>query len=83
MMYFAFLEIRMLTATGKAEQAGDLAHAFHNLPKEMWGDKFSLEEFREEFLIGYQIKYPEQTTRNYVALVDRIIAMGNQDFSEN
>lgn len=83
MMYFAFLEIRLLAQTGKATQAGDLADAFHNLPKEMWSEGFSLEDFREDFLVGYQIKYPEQITRNYVALLDTVIAIGNEDHSSN
>lgn len=83
MMYFAFLEIRLLAQTSKATQAGDLADAFHNLPKEMWSEGFSLEDFREDFLVSYQIKYPEQITRNYVALLDAVIAIGNEDHSSN
>jgi hypothetical protein len=83
MTNFAFREIRQLAEAGKLEQAFDLAAAFHYLLDDMWGDEFSLVNFREEVLAGYQEKYPEPATRNYVALVDRIIALGNQDSSAN
>ena len=36
MMYWAFLEIRLLGSGGKAQQAADLADAFHNVPTGMW-----------------------------------------------
>ncbi len=35
---FAFIEIRLLGWAGKSAQAADLAEAFHNLPREMYGD---------------------------------------------
>ena len=73
LMYWAFLEIRMLGSTGKAEQAADLADAFHNLPREMWKPDFALEEFRTFFLKDYHAKYPEGKVRNYLADVDAII----------
>jgi hypothetical protein len=72
---FAFLEIRQLTENGKLDQAFDLAAVFHQLLKDIWGDKFSLVDFREEFLIGYQCKYADRAARNYVAMIDRIIQM--------
>jgi len=83
MMYFAFLEIRSLGGQGKAEQAADLADAFHNLPKDMWTDSFDLVEFRNLYLRPYQEKYSGQATRNYVDLVTDIILMGNPDYSGN
>jgi hypothetical protein len=83
MMYFAFLEIRALGWAGKSEQAADLADAFHNLPKEMWTKNFSLEFFRDSFLTVYQKKYPERENRNYVAMLNEIILMGNPDYSAN
>lgn len=75
MMYQAFLEIRLLGGSGKAEQAGDLADAFHNLPRDMWCDDFSLQFFRDSFLGVYQKKYPVRMVRDYVKMVDEIIAM--------
>ena len=75
MMYAAFLEIRTLGGSGKAEQAGDLADAFHNLPNDMWHDDFSLKFFRDAFLVGYQKKYPVRMVRDYVKMVDEIIGM--------
>ena len=83
MTNFAFREIRQLAETGRLEQAFDLAAAFHNLLDDMWADDFNLADFREKFLAGYQTKYPEPISRNYVALVDQILAMGNQDFPAN
>jgi hypothetical protein len=68
---------------GQGNTSWDLADAFHNLPKEMWSNGFSLEHFREDFLAGYQSKYPEQITRNYVGLLVNIFAMGNEDHSAN
>ena len=75
MIHWAFLEMRQLGASGKAEQAGDLADAFHNLPSDMWQDFFSLQFFRDSFLGVYQKKYPGNRVRDYVAMVDEIIAM--------
>jgi hypothetical protein len=37
LMCRAFVDIRALGWSGRAEQAADLADAFHNLPKEMYG----------------------------------------------
>jgi len=82
MIYFAFVEIRQLGSTGKAEQAADLADAFHNLPRSMWQEDFSLEYFRDAFLAPYQTKYPEERAWDYVARVQEILAMG-EDFSTN
>lgn len=75
MMFEALLELRMLGWAGKSQQAGDLADAFHNVPIGIWRDDFSLTFFRNSFVGAYQRKYPE--TRDYVAMVDAIIAMGD------
>lgn len=75
MIQQAFIEIRLLGWGGKAEQAADLADAFHNLPRDMWRDDFSLQFFRDAFLVAYQKKYPTRVVRDYVAMVDEIIAM--------
>jgi len=82
MMHWAFVEIRLLGSTGKAEQAADLADAFHNLPKEMWKKEFSLEYFRDAFLVDYQEKYPDDRIRDYIAVVNRILAEG-EDYQTN
>lgn len=82
MMYFAFLEIRLLGLSGKAAQAADLAEAFHNLPKDMWKEEFTLEYFRDSFLVVYQQKYPEERVRDYLLMAEEIIAMG-EDYSGN
>ena len=75
MMHQAFIEMRLLGWSAKAEQAADLADAFHNLPRDMWRDDFSLKFFRDSFLATYQRKYPEGRYRDYLAMVDEIIAM--------
>jgi hypothetical protein len=75
MMHWAFVELRNLGWSGKAEQAADLADAFHNLPTYLWSDDFSLQFFRDAFLKAYQQKYPEGRIRDYVSMVDEIIAM--------
>jgi hypothetical protein len=75
MLYAALIEMRMLGWAGKSEQAADLADAFHNLPTGMWQNDFSLIFFRESFLVPYQRKYPEERVRDYVAMVDEVIAM--------
>ena len=75
MMHYAFVELRLLGWAGKAEQAADLADAFHNLSNGIWQDDFSLQLFRDSFVGVYQRKYPERRVRDYVAMVDEIIAM--------
>lgn len=75
-MHLALAEIRRLGWEGNAEQAADLADAFHNLPKEMWKEDFALESFRDLFLKDYQDKYPNGNVRKYLATVDQIIASG-------
>jgi hypothetical protein len=71
MLFDALLEIRALGWEGKAEQAADVAHAFHNLPIYLWSDKFSLSLFRR-FLQEYQQKYQDVECYNYVKILDEM-----------
>ena len=58
MIHFALVEIRLLGSTGKAERSGFSRRmpqpAQGNLEKE-----FSLEYFRDTFLVDYQEKHPD------------------------
>ena len=83
MMYYAFLEVRLLGSRGESEQAAALADAFHHLPKGMWKKHFNLEDFRDSFLAAYQKDYPNQGTRDYVKMIERIIEMESEDHSSN
>ena len=71
MLFNALLEIRMLGWEGRAKQAADIAHAFHNLPIYLWSDEFSLSFFRK-ILEEYHQKYPETGGFNYVKMLDEI-----------
>ena len=71
-LFNALLEIRGLGNEGKAEQAADVADAFHNLPVYLWSDQFSLSIFRS-FLEEYQQKYQEVGCYNYVKMLDEMI----------
>jgi len=71
MLFNALLEIRMLGREGKAEQAADVAHVFHNLPIYLWSDKFSMSLFRR-FLEEYQQMYLEREGFDYVKMLDEI-----------
>ena len=75
MMRIAFIEIRGLAWNRRAKQAGDLADAFHALPADMWREDFNLQFFRDAFVRQYQRKHPGGRLFDYVALVDKIIAM--------
>ena len=61
----------MLGNEGKAEQAADVADAFHNLPIYLWSEQFSLNVFRG-FLEEYQQKYQEAGCYNYLKMLDEI-----------
>ncbi len=53
----AFVEIRLLGAEGRSQQAADLAEAFHNIPREMYDDRvFHWSLFRNS-LQQYQEKW--------------------------
>jgi len=58
MISHAFVMIRSLGYTGKAERAADLADALHNLPSLMWEDQFSLRLFRAG-LESYSAKHSD------------------------
>jgi len=75
-LYLALLEIRGLGHDGKAEQAHDLADAFHNLPAYLWSDAFSFSFFRR-FLEGYQRRYPDRAEIfDYLKMLDKITNEG-------
>ncbi len=73
LLYWALLDIRNLGVTGKAQQASDLADAFHNLPMGMFQEGFSLLTFRDQYLVPYQNKYPGPRPKDYVAAVSEMI----------
>ena len=77
LMHYAFSDIRMFASQGNAEQASDLADAFHNLPKEMMKETVRLEDFRDMYLKPYHEKYPDSKTFNYIARVNEILERGN------
>ena len=76
MLQTALVEIRNLAGSGSSAQAFDLADTFHNLPKGMWQEDFSLSFFRDCFVAVYHNKYPATgRSYDYLAMVDRVIAM--------
>ena len=75
MLFNALLEIRALCWEGKAEQAANVASAFHNLPIYLWSERFSLSLFRR-FLEEYQQKYQEVGCCDYVKMLDEITREG-------
>jgi aminoglycoside phosphotransferase len=77
LLRWALLEIRQLSASGKAQQTADLADAFHNVPAGIWSEDFSLQRFRDQYLAAYQKKYPGPRPKDYVASIDEIIAAGS------
>jgi hypothetical protein len=72
MLHFALCEVRLLGLAGKAQQASDLADAFHCLPDLLWSRNFSLGFFRK-FLEGYQSLYPERGGFDYVKMLDNTL----------
>jgi hypothetical protein len=75
----AYWEIRHLTQAERLEQGFELAAVFHQLLNDVWNDEFSLLVFRKEFLDTYQSKFPGPSSQAYLALVDRIVALENED----
>jgi hypothetical protein len=75
MIHYAFVELRLLGWGDHGEQAADLADAFHNISKEMYGwGGFSWEIFRG-MLETYQRKWRGKATvsgRDYVEMLDEI-----------
>jgi hypothetical protein len=79
MIHDAFCEIRQLAWAGRAEQAADLADAFHNIPKEMhgWGC-FTWEGFSTR-LGRYARKWgacESASLFDYRAMLDAIVRAG-------
>jgi hypothetical protein len=73
MIHAAFIELRLLGWGGHAAAAADLADAFHNIPKEMFGwGCFTWEMFRG-MLGDYQTKWRSILSgRDYVQMLDQI-----------
>jgi hypothetical protein len=75
LMHDAFVELRALARSGGSEQAGDLADAIHNLPKEMYGwGRFSWDLTRG-MLADYERKWRGRSSvspRDHVAKLDAI-----------
>ena len=73
MLHCALLEIRVLGWENKAQQAADLADAFHNLPIFMYSSEFDWSFFRY-FIQTYQSKYPrpEGSHFDYVTDLNKI-----------
>jgi len=65
LMYIAFCDLRALAREDRAQQAKDLAEAFHNIPLLMHTSDFSFKGFRG-FLERYQEKYEGQSQFNYL-----------------
>ena len=74
MLHRVLIEIRGLGRDGKAEQAADLADAFHNLPVYMFSDDFDWSLFRsfvEEYLTKYSLP-KERWPFDYLTALDSI-----------
>ena len=68
LMHEAFVELRYLPE----EQAHDLAYAFHNLPKTMYGrGHWNIEGERGRFM-RYQTKYKTNLGFDYVVAFDAV-----------
>lgn len=74
MLAQAIIQMRSLGWAGQAEQIADLADAFHNLPREMYGwGQWDWDLFRL-MLRDYQCKYfgKDKAESGYVAMLDQI-----------
>ena len=73
MIHAAFIELRLLGWAGEAAAAADLADAFHNIPKEMFGwGTFRWDAFRG-MLNHYQGKWRNKLSgRDYVEMLEQI-----------
>ena len=72
MIYYAFVEIRILGWHGKSEQSADLADVFHNLPILIYRDDFRFHLFSSA-LQSYQNKYSGSVTFNYLNMLNEIV----------
>lgn len=71
----AFVEIRLIATEGKGQQASDLADAFHNLPREIYGWGSWDIGITRGMLQDYQDKYHQADysgMRDYVGMFDAI-----------
>ena len=59
LLHVVFVDIRNIAGSGAAQQASDLADAFHNLPHEIWAPYFSFSYFRKAFLDPYSRTWSE------------------------
>jgi hypothetical protein len=68
LMNLAFIELRHLPG----EQGKDLAHAFHNLPLEMYGyGTWNIQRTRGA-LLRYHEKYQQTSKVDYISMFDKI-----------
>ena len=74
MIACAFIELRMLGSVGKSQQAADLADAFHNVAREMYGWGLWRHRTFRGMLKDYQRKYHCEGYggRDYVKMFDAI-----------
>ena len=81
MVAMAFVEIRLLGWAGRAEQAADLADAFHNIPREIYGWGSWNIEITRGMLESYQEKHHGEDysgRTNYVMLFNAIFPDGGE-----
>lgn len=74
MLADAIIQMRALGWDGEAAQVADLADAFHNLPREMYGwGRWNWDFFRLS-LRHYQCKYfgEDKAESGFVAMLDQI-----------
>jgi hypothetical protein len=81
LIHNVLVEIRELIRKGKAQQAAELADAFHNLPNDLWDDDLALEQFCDLYLKDYLTKYPREIY-DFEGLIEQVIEMG-EDPSTN
>lgn len=82
MFYRAFVEIRILGRSKRAEQAAALADAFHNLPLEVFSKKFSFDRVRM-YLDSYQKQYPRYVLKDGIKFADDNDYLKTLDFIES
>ncbi len=75
MLHCALSEIQYFTLAGKVQQAADLADAFHNLPRELWAEQFSLSYFRTAFIEPYYRRWPHVGLMDYRKALDDVAAL--------
>ncbi|MBU0753844.1 MAG: hypothetical protein KJ645_01805 [Planctomycetes bacterium] len=74
----AFIEIRAISAEGRCKQASDLADAFHNMPREIYGCGKWSKSLTRGMMQDYQNKYHDEDYSpkyDYVSAFDDIFAV--------